>query len=128
MKAIKCPKCNIKLNMIYYQNIAVERCIKCEGIWFDTTEAEELKKIKGSENIDIGYPEIGDTYNRIQQQIKCPKCRGKMQKMLDIDRYSIWYEQCIQCRGIWLDAGEFKKFKQNFQPHNLMNLTKIIFR
>ena len=54
--------------------------------------------------------------------------QGKMQKMLDVDRYSIWYEQCTQCRGIWLDAGEFKKFKQNFQPHNLMNLTQIIFR
>ncbi len=123
-----CPKCHSKLYKVYYQNIEVDRCIKCEGIWFDATEAEELKKLRGSENIDIGNPEIGDRYNRIQQLIKCPRCQGKMQKMLDIDRHSIWYEQCTQCLGIWLDAGEFKKFKQNFQPHNLMNLTQIIFR
>lgn len=125
---IRCPKCNSKLEKVYYQNIEVDRCSECEGIWFDATEAEELKKLKGSEDIDSGDPEIGDKYDRIQQQIKCPRCRGKMQKTLDIDRYSIWYEQCPKCRGIWLYAGEFKQFKQNFPAHNLRNLTKIIFR
>lgn len=125
---IKCPKCRNNLITINYQNIEVDRCSECEGIWFDAMEAEELKQIKGSENIDPGNQSKSEHFNHLQQEIKCPRCQGKMLQMLDIDQYSIWYEQCRQCRGIWLDSGEFRKFKQNFPAHNLTNLTKYIFR
>lgn len=125
---IKCPKCTNKLITINYQNIEVDRCSQCEGIWLDATEAEQLKKVKGSENIDTGNYIESEHFNHPQHQIKCPRCQGRMLQMLDIDQYSIWYEQCRRCRGIWLDAGEFSKFKQNFQAHNLANLTKYIFR
>jgi Zn-finger nucleic acid-binding protein len=125
---IKCPKCKTNLETISYENIEVDRCPKCGGIWFDAMEAEELKKIKGSEKLDTIEPAVGHQYNRMIKQINCPRCQTKMQKILDIDRYSIWYEQCVTCSGIWLDAGEFTKFKDNFKLSNLTNLTNYIFR
>ncbi len=125
---IKCPKCTNKLITINYQNIEIDRCSQCEGIWFDAMEAEQLKKVKGSEKIDSGNYIEPEHFNHPQHQTKCPRCRGRMLQMLDIDQYSIWYKQCRRCRGIWLDAGEFRKFKQNFQAYNLTNLTKYIFR
>jgi Zn-finger nucleic acid-binding protein len=127
MPTLKCPHCRNNLITINYQNIEVDRCSQCEGIWFDALEAEELKKIKGSENVDIGNYTKSEHLHHPQQQIKCPRCRGKMLQMLDIDQYSIWYKQCRQCRGIWLDSGDFRQFKLNFSAHNLTNLTKYIF-
>jgi Zn-finger nucleic acid-binding protein len=40
---------------------------------------------------------------------------SKMIRMVDIDQHCIWYEKCPACYGVWLDAGEFKNFKDNFQ-------------
>jgi Zn-finger nucleic acid-binding protein len=123
-----CPRCKHNLETVSYENIEVDRCLNCGGIWFDALEVEELKNIEGSEKIDDFNPLIKQKYNQATNQIKCPKCQSKMQKMLDIDQYSIWYEQCTKCRGIWLDAGEFTQFKQNFKPSMLVNLTQHIFR
>lgn len=123
-----CVKCRGSLRKIIYEGIEVERCLKCGGIWFDATEAEELKKIKGSEKLDNVNPVIGNHYNHLEKKIVCPKCKVKMQQVLDIDEYSIWYEKCPKCLGIWLDAGEFTKFKDNFKTYQLKNLTKYIFR
>ena len=107
---MKCPKCEAEMEKVVFERIEVDRCSKCKGIWFDMLEHEELKKIKGSEAIDIGDPEIGKEYNKIDQ-IKCPKCNVKMLRMVDPNQPHIWYESCGVCYGTFFDAGEFKDFK-----------------
>ena len=116
MNQITCPKCNGTLVQVVHKEIEVDRCSHCGGIWFDDLELDQLKTIEGSEILDTGNPEIGCQFDRIEKDIDCPRCKIKMMRMLDIDEYSIWYEKCPECHGIWLDAGEFKKFKHNFQP------------
>lgn len=128
MKPRKCPKCSGKLKSVTYAQVEVDRCVKCQGIWFDSLEAEILKNIEGSESLDIGNPEIGDEWDRIDKKLFCPRCGTKMIRMLDIDLYSIWYEKCPRCHGVWLDAGEFKRFKHNFQPRGVLGRAKQLFR
>ncbi len=128
MDKIHCPKCNGKLRQLTYQKIKIYRCTSCYGIWLDALEAEKLKELKGSENLDIGNPETGDGSNNLEDDIICPTCNVKMNTILDIDRHSIWYEKCPKCDGIWFDAGEFKKFKENFQRSTLLNRAKKVFR
>ncbi len=111
MSQIQCPKCQGSLEAVVYADIEVDRCTDCKGIWFDSLEAETLKKIKGSESIDIGDPTMGSKLDAIGD-INCPKCKTKMTKMVDSKQTHIWYEKCPVCYGIWFDAGEFKDFKQ----------------
>ena len=111
MTKIKCPKCQGSLESVVYANIEVERCTDCKGIWFDSQEAQKLKKIKGSETIDIGDAKIGSKFNQIAD-INCPKCQTRLTKMVDNKQSHIWYEKCPVCSGIWFDAGEFKDYKQ----------------
>ncbi|NEP36396.1 MULTISPECIES: zf-TFIIB domain-containing protein [unclassified Moorena] len=125
---LNCPKCKGKLEPVTCHGIEVDRCVNCKGIWFDSLEAEILKKIKGSESLDIGDPEIGSELNKINDDICCPRCGAKMIRMLDIDEYSIWYEKCFQCHGVWLDAGEFRQYKHNFQPRGVLYRVKRMFR
>ncbi|MDB9313192.1 zf-TFIIB domain-containing protein [Spirulina sp. CS-785/01] len=110
----KCPKCDGEIEQVDYANIEIDRCQDCHGLWFDGQEAEKLKEIDGSEILDDGNPDLGYYYSRNRTHIACPRCGTKMKRMLDIDRYSIWYEKCPNCQGMWLDAGEFKRFKSNF--------------
>ncbi|WP_301951373.1 hypothetical protein [Microcystis aeruginosa] len=34
--------------------------------------------------------------------------------MLDIDKQAIWWENCDHYGLIWLEAGQFSQYKQNF--------------
>jgi len=120
---MNCPKCNSGMEKIEYHTIEVDRCTNCNGIWFDMLEAEQLKGIKGSEHIDIGDPNLGEKYNKIDK-IKCPKCKALMVKMVDNHQPHIWYESCVICYGMFFDAGEFRDFKEE----NILDFFKDIFQ
>lgn len=123
MRSITCPKCRKKLQSVIYQQIEIDRCIGCAGIWFDSLEAEKLKQLQGSETIDEGIPSTKVECERNEKELRCPQCSVKMMQILDIDEYTLWYEKCTKCLGVWLDAGEFRKFKQNFRNKNVFEQT-----
>ncbi len=108
---MNCPKCQAEMEKVTYQNIEVDRCTGCKGIWFDMLEHKHLKALKGSEEIDIGDPEEGKKFNRIDR-INCPVCHGPMIRMVDNDQPHIWYESCNSCYGVFFDAGEFRDYKE----------------
>jgi Zn-finger nucleic acid-binding protein len=103
---MNCPKCNSEFETISFADIEFERCLGCQGLWFDMLEKEDLIAIKGSESIDIGSDQIGKQY-RDQQDIKCPQCGVNMIPMVDKDHYDIKYESCQSC------YGAFRQLKEN---------------
>lgn len=108
---MQCPKCSSEMEVVQFESIEVDRCIGCQGIWFDEFEAEDLKKIKSSEVIDCGDPKVGAQQNA-NDRIDCPKCHTQMIRMVDNKQPHIWYEGCVVCYGLFFDAGEFKDYKK----------------
>ena len=108
---MNCPKCSAAMEKVQYESIEVDRCTDCKGIWFDMLEQEHLKAIEGSEEIDIGDPEVGKQTN-IVDQITCPVCKSRMIRMVDGRQPHIWFESCTVCYGVFFDAGEFRDYKQ----------------
>ena len=108
---MNCPKCHSKFETITYADIQVERCLGCQGLWFDMLEKEDLVKIEGSESIDIGNDQVGEEYSNLRN-IKCPHCTVKMIPMVDKDQHDIKYESCTVCYGTFFDAGEFRDLKE----------------
>lgn len=106
-----CPKCNSKMQLIMYEGIDVDRCIKCRGLWFDMLDHEHLAAIEGSEAIDIGSDELGRRFREVDD-IDCPECSCPMLKMVDVRQPHIWYEGCPSCFGVFFDAGEFRDYKE----------------
>ncbi|MGD9038289.1 MAG: zf-TFIIB domain-containing protein [Desulfobacteraceae bacterium] len=43
---MKCPKCGADLEEINYQNVMIDTCKECKGIWLDHGELELLSKGK----------------------------------------------------------------------------------
>jgi len=62
-----------------------------------------------SEFVDSGDPETGKEYNKIDE-VDCPRCGERMQKVSDPDQPHIWYETCAE-HGMYFDAGEFTDYK-----------------
>jgi len=99
------------MEKVKYQEVEIDRCISCGGMWFDMLELDELKKMKGSEHIDTGSASVGKQYNDVDQ-IHCPVCDTAMLRMVDKEQHHIWYEGCATCYGVFLDAGEFRDMKK----------------
>jgi len=119
---MNCPKCDSDMEKVTYEEIEVDRCINCKGIWFDMLEREHLKDIEGSESIDIGSTERGERFNKMTK-IDCPACKTLMIEMVDKDQPHISYEACTTCYGLFFDAGEFKDYKH----HTVFEFFKKLF-
>ena len=107
---------------VTYQGIEVDRCTHCAGLWFDMLEAEDLKKLSGSEVIDIGSTSIGKKENKIDR-VECPKDSVSMLRMVVSGQPHIWYEACPICYGTYFDAGEFRDFK----AETFMDMVRSVF-
>jgi len=110
---VQCPKCSADMETLTVDEIEVDRCGGCEGLWFDLREHEHLREKVGAERIDVGNPAKGRAYDTLRD-IDCPRCKARMVKLAFPDQPHIHYEQCSTCGGAFLDAGEF---------NDLMNVT-----
>ena len=108
---MKCPKCSNAMEIVRYQDIEIDRCTNCKGIWFDMLEHEDLKKISGSESIDSGSAELGKKQDK-QGGIICPACDVPLINMVVSAQPHISYEACTVCYGVYFDAGEFTDFRE----------------
>ena len=50
---MKCPKCGSDLVELNYQNVMVDECKECKGIWLDHGELELL--VKGEAKMTKGF-------------------------------------------------------------------------
>ena len=104
---------------VTFAGVEVDRCAGCQGIFFDELEKDQLLKMKGADAIDIGEAKVGREFNRVDR-IDCPRCGGRMIRLVDLDQPHIWFENCTICGGSFFDAGEFRDLKQ----HTLVDFFK----
>jgi Zn-finger nucleic acid-binding protein len=99
------------METVTIDNVTVDRCTNCKGIWFDANEQKQLLKSTHGAAIDIGDIHTGRKMDQIRD-IKCPRCQAAMVQTEDVDQHHITFEACLSCNGIFLDAGEFKDLKE----------------
>lgn len=46
---MKCPKCNIPLQQVYMQEVPIEQCSTCQGIWLDSGEYDLIAQREKTE-------------------------------------------------------------------------------
>jgi Zn-finger nucleic acid-binding protein len=99
---------------VVFSGVTVDRCLACEGIWFDGTEHRDLKKIKGAEAVDTGSVKVGREHDKMAG-VPCPVCGTAMLVKPDPYQPHIHYDVCPESHGVYFDAGEFRDFvKEDF--------------
>ena len=103
-----CPKCSGETEITSYDEIRVDRCKNCKGLWFQGNELSTLRQDTWMADyiIDSGDRSVGKRFNRIQN-IRCPECNEEMKQEFDREQPHILYETCPNGHGSFLDAGEF---------------------
>ena len=101
---MKCPRCQGELITEQYKEIEVDRCAKCEGMWLDYGELDQLEDIVLDEDEMKGSL----MFRSMRGDLLCPKCQRPMQ-FFNYRAYDLELDFCDQGHGVWLDAGEEKR-------------------
>ncbi len=43
---MRCPKCGMELQEVDYKGINIDKCVSCNGVWFDAGEIDVLAKLE----------------------------------------------------------------------------------
>jgi Zn-finger nucleic acid-binding protein len=93
---------------VEYEQIELDYCVKCRGVWFDSNELELLfEKV----NLQKSGLSVSTLISRIDESIpedkhKCPICKQKMGKVSIGDSPRIVIDICTNGNGLWFDGGE----------------------
>jgi len=101
VRTLECPKCKEPMIVAEHDDVEIDCCPACGGVWLDGGELEALVGTptpeKDSPDSDLGPPTLD-----------CPICVDKLVK----DRYGhtdVVVDKCPHGDGIWLDAGELQQ-------------------
>lgn len=112
---MQCPACFNKLSSLQVGKVAVDVCQGgCGGIWFDAFELQQ---------VDEQTEAAGEVMLHIQRDPRiqvdpsrkraCPKCEGiKLGRHFFSAKRRIEVDECPNCGGYWLDAGELAQIRE----------------
>ena len=103
-----CPTCKSDMIVVEHDNIELDYCTDCNGVWFDAGEMDLLLQ---SIDIDSGSSLLKDMLNAPEvaspeKKRKCPICGSKMKKTTIGENNRILIDVCPHGDGMWFDGGE----------------------
>jgi len=105
---MKCPKCTEEtLAIASVQGIDVDRCTNCRGIWFDEQELPRLLQVTPQDLTPLRGGSVQEDLNT--KRGSCPRDATPLLRVYSAQNPSVVVDACTQCRGIWLDGGEFDR-------------------
>ena len=108
-------------------NLVVDVCQDgCGGIWFDAFELQQVDE----QNEAAGEPLLGiRRAERIvvdpSRKRECPRCAGiKLHRHFFSAKRRVEVDECPNCGGYWLDAGELAQIRAETAETANQNLTR----
>jgi Zn-finger nucleic acid-binding protein len=98
---MNCPRDATELVTEQMNNIEVDRCPQCHGLWLDHDELDQLEATAASTEEERRATVM---YGENPSELKCPVC-GKAMTSFDYRAHAVQLDTCEE-HGWWLDAGE----------------------
>lgn len=120
---MECPVCSRVLSPVKAGGVTVDVCVNgCGGIWLDQFELQRL---------DDPVESAGELLNEVSEsrgsdqspsakssasKRNCPRCRDAvMMRHFFSPRRQVIVDECPQCGGFWLDAGELGAIRREME-------------
>lgn len=101
-----CPHCKDEvLVTLENEQIEVEYCVTCNGLWLDTGELELLfgDAESAASFLTIGAPAQPPAGEKPR---KCPECDARMTKEATESDPPVIFDHCPKGDGLWFDRDE----------------------
>jgi hypothetical protein len=102
-----CPVCQQAMIVLELDEVEVDYCPACQGIWLD---AGELELLLGGAEAAVSLIESFSPAETAETPRKCPICRKKMEKVLagQSGGKRELLDRCKKEHGLWFDRGELQ--------------------
>ncbi|PJA29774.1 MAG: hypothetical protein CO189_01415 [candidate division Zixibacteria bacterium CG_4_9_14_3_um_filter_46_8] len=101
---MKCPACKKPMIVLELNQVEIDHCAFCGGIWLDSGELELLLGNLEKASSMLNSFAVDSTI--AEKKVKCPICRSKMVKVLCGPERKIVIDKCASGDGLWFDKGE----------------------
>lgn len=105
---MKCPVCHIPMIVVEHEQIELDNCTDCAGVWFDAGELELLLETMQVEEHALSLDSIltSPEAKSSEKKRKCPICGKKMKKATVGHKPEVLIDVCPRGDGLWFDKGE----------------------
>ncbi len=128
---MNCPICDSPMIVLEVDQVEVDHCQRCGGVWLDANEMDLLLEgSDGREEIRRGIVSDGGGG---EKRHRCPICSRRMEKARvsrDGGDASIRIDRCGRGHGSWLDGGELAaivKLSSFPAAHRIHEFLKSVF-
>ncbi len=107
-----CPECRVEMLVLEHEDIEIDFCDECGGIWLDEGELELLAGENGAPS-PVASALASNANAKGKGRRPCPVCSKKM-ILADIDlgdsasteNRFVEIDKCPKGHGMWFDKGE----------------------
>lgn len=101
---MNCTSCKEPMVVLELDQVEIDYCLSCAGIWLDAGELEILmgdaEKARGA-LLSLGKTQKGKR--------RCPICRKRMDIILAGAERKVEIDSCRKHHGLWFDRGELEE-------------------
>ena len=101
-----CPVCEVEKIVVELDEVEVDYCVECKGIWLDPGELELLIEMSGAEPGPLSRLVDSGGGKKPSEKRRCPVCRKKMLEVEVEGPPSVVVDRCRHGHGLWLDDRE----------------------
>jgi Zn-finger nucleic acid-binding protein len=124
-----CVACGNPMIALEVDQVEIDYCIECGGIWLDSGELEILledpRKVENVLRHAIPSPGTSESFR------KCPICLKKMEEIELDGETEIYIDRCKFGHGLWFDRGELEeviRMIDHDESSKVAKLLKDVFR
>ena len=105
---MNCPACKEPMITMELDDVEIDYCLGCHGIWLDAGELEIF--LDGAQGKDQFLASFQKDRHTQEHRRKCPICMRKMHKVqAGEDQQKVLIDRCRKGHGLWFDKGELEE-------------------
>ena len=111
--------------------IQLDQCGKCGGLWCDKWELFPVDGEEAGRLDPLNEELLRDSIRLPQKNLYCPRCADELELFADpILPKDIQFRRCRHCDGLWLNRGQFRRYKDYQRNTRLKRMSdaKIVAR
>lgn len=125
-----CPVCKSEpMVVLELEQIEIDYCLKCGGIWLDGGELELLLESSRQKTAILNSFQADNQAEEVLSA--CPICLKKMEKVSCGQDKKIIIDKCKDNHGLWFDKGELYEIVKMGSlegNNNIVNMLENMFR
>ncbi|MFC1807886.1 zf-TFIIB domain-containing protein [Candidatus Omnitrophota bacterium] len=110
-------------------NLVLDRCFACEGVWFDKGELAKMKKLGVQKSTLASHAMSPNLHKKLNEKGGlCPCCKVPMRKIKGKKGMrNVTVDACGKCKGLWLDGGEVNYAIKGTKKEKFVNIFRYLW-